>query len=60
VKDGKVLGVNELELAERIQGAQDRTLATVHERDYLGRSHWDISPLSLPLWESPPSGGKRA
>ncbi len=60
VKDGKVLGVNEMELAERIQGAQDRTLATVHERDYLGRSHWDISPLSLPLWESPPSGGTGA
>lgn len=51
VKEGKVIGVDESTLAERIQAAADRTLATVQERDWAGRTHEEMSPYAFPLWK---------
>jgi len=51
VEDGRVIGADEAALAERIQVAAERTLATVHERDYSGRTHEQMSPYAFPLWE---------
>ncbi|MBI4277726.1 MAG: amidohydrolase family protein [Armatimonadetes bacterium] len=51
VKDGRVPGVDEHVLAERIQAAAERTLATVRERDWARRTHEQMSPLSFALWD---------
>ncbi len=51
VRDGKVLGVDEMELAERVQLAAERALARVPERDWAHRTPEVMSPLSFPLWE---------
>lgn len=51
VKDGKVLGVNEVELGERIQAAAERALAKVSKRDWAGRAHEEMSPISYALWD---------
>ncbi|MBI4279538.1 MAG: amidohydrolase family protein [Armatimonadetes bacterium] len=55
VRGGQVLDVDEYVLAERLQGVAERTLAGVKERDWAGRTHEQLSPLSFPLWEGPPS-----
>jgi len=52
VEEGKVSGVDERALAERVQASADRILSTVSERDWAGRTHEEMSPLSFPLWES--------
>ncbi|MDR7481150.1 MAG: amidohydrolase family protein [Armatimonadota bacterium] len=51
VRDGKVIGVDEIELGERIQRAAEQALATVPERDWAARSHEALSPLSFPVWD---------
>jgi cytosine/adenosine deaminase-related metal-dependent hydrolase len=56
VKDGKVPGMDEHLLAERIQAAAERALATVPERDWAHRTHEQMSPLSYPLWDASSSG----
>ncbi|MGH7320793.1 MAG: amidohydrolase family protein [Candidatus Rokuibacteriota bacterium] len=58
VADGGVPGVDERELAECIQGAADRVLATVPERDWAGRTHEQMSPLSFPLWDPDTEAGR--
>ena len=49
--DGEVLGVDELALAKKVQEAADHTLSTVQERDWAGRTHEEMSPLSYSIWE---------
>jgi cytosine/adenosine deaminase-related metal-dependent hydrolase len=52
VRDGKVPGVDEYALADRIQAAAESTLATVQDRDWAKRTHEEMSPLSFPIWET--------
>ena len=54
VENGRVVGVDEAALAQRVQAAAERTLATIHERDWAGRTHDQLSPLAFPLWEDGP------
>lgn len=58
VVDGRVPGVDERDLGERIQAAADRVLATVPERDWAGRTHEQMSPLSFPLWDPAAEAGR--
>lgn len=51
VRDGKVPGMDEYALADRIQAVTESTLATVHKRDWAGRTHEQMSPLSFSLWD---------
>jgi 5-methylthioadenosine/S-adenosylhomocysteine deaminase len=56
VRDGRVLDVDERELGERLQAAAERALARVPERDWAGRTHEEMAPLSFPPWEPGPPG----
>jgi cytosine/adenosine deaminase-related metal-dependent hydrolase len=51
VEGGKVLEVDEYALGDRVQAAADRALARVSERDWAGRTHEQMAPLSFSLWE---------
>ncbi len=50
VRDGKVPGVDEVTLGERVQAAAERALASVPERDWAGRTHEQMAPLSFAPW----------
>jgi len=51
VRDGKVPGIDEVALGERVQAAADQALAAVAERDWARRTHEQMAPLSFKLWE---------
>lgn len=52
VQGGRVLGADERALGDRLQAAAERALAGVPERDWAGRTHERMAPLSFPLWTS--------
>ncbi len=49
VKDGKVLTLNHQDACERLTEAQQRMMAATRQRDYLGRSADEITPIMLPI-----------
>ena len=49
VEGGKVLALDQAGAAEKLARAQERMLAKVVERDYLGRTADEVTPLSLRL-----------
>ncbi len=51
VRDGRVPDMDELALGEQVQAAAERALAAVQDRDWAGRTHEEMAPLSFPLWE---------
>lgn len=55
VEHGRVLGVDEHALGERLQAAAERALAHVPDRDWARRTHEQMAPLSFSLWEGDPA-----
>jgi cytosine/adenosine deaminase-related metal-dependent hydrolase len=53
VSGGRVLGLDEAELARELQCAAERLWKRVPERDWAGRTVDRISPPSLPAWREP-------
>jgi 5-methylthioadenosine/S-adenosylhomocysteine deaminase len=53
VSGGRVLGLDEAELARELQWAAERLWKRAPERDWAGRSMDRISPPSLPAWREP-------
>jgi cytosine/adenosine deaminase-related metal-dependent hydrolase len=51
VRGGRVAGVDEAELARRVQAVAERLWAAVPERDWAHRGIDEISPPSFPLWD---------
>lgn len=51
VRDGRVPHMDEVALGEQAQAAAERALAAVQDRDWAGRTHEEMAPLSFPRWE---------
>ena len=49
VKDRKILTLNHQEACERLTEAQQRMMAATRQRDYLGRTADEITPVMLPM-----------
>lgn len=52
VENGRVPGIDESVLSSEIVKAQQAAMAGMAERDWAGRGHWGLSPLSMPLWDT--------
>ena len=55
VRNGRVPGVDEVELCREVTLAQAESLADTGSRDWAGRDEWALSPLSFPLWDATPT-----